>query len=131
MERERLGFALSFEPRRPGVGRRTSGRGQAIEHGPETTLYVIDLASNPACSLETCDLASHATKRKPSILSAALPVLVPSTSRVALRAGCCFEPLGCLPAANSRPVEQGVGCLGRAYSIRRRWRSRSVAQSGG
>ena len=28
--------------------RRTSGWGQAIEHGPETTLYVIDLASNPA-----------------------------------------------------------------------------------
>ena len=27
---------------------RTSGRGQVIEHGPEPTLYVIDLASNPA-----------------------------------------------------------------------------------
>src|ERR1035437_7028677 len=64
MARERLGFALSFEPRRPGVGRRTSGRGQAIEHGPETTLYVIDLASNPACSLVMCDLASHATMQK-------------------------------------------------------------------
>ena len=29
-------------------GRRTTGRGQVIEHGPEPTLYVIDLASNPA-----------------------------------------------------------------------------------
>jgi hypothetical protein len=48
----RLGFPPSFAPRRPGAGRRTSGRGQAIEHGPETTLYVIDPASNLACSLE-------------------------------------------------------------------------------
>jgi hypothetical protein len=55
----------------------------------------------------------------------------PSTSRVALRAGCCFEPLGCLPAANSRPVEQAVGCLGRDYWIRTRWRSPLVAHSGG
>ena len=41
-----LGFAPSFAPRP--CGRRTSRWGQVIEHGPETTLYVIDLASNPA-----------------------------------------------------------------------------------
>ena len=41
-----LGFTPSFAPRP--CGRRTSGWGQVIEHGPETTLYVIDLASNPA-----------------------------------------------------------------------------------
>jgi hypothetical protein len=35
----------SFAPRP--YKRRTSRWGQAIEHGPETTLYVIDLASNP------------------------------------------------------------------------------------
>ena len=46
MEQEPLGFPPSFAPRPH--GRRTSGRGQAIEHGPETTLYVIDLASKPA-----------------------------------------------------------------------------------
>ena len=39
-------FPPSFAPRPH--GRRTSGWGQAIEHGPETTLYVIDLASKPA-----------------------------------------------------------------------------------
>ena len=41
-----LGFTPSFAPRP--CGRRTSRWGQVIEHGPETTLYVIDLASNPA-----------------------------------------------------------------------------------
>jgi hypothetical protein len=46
MEREPLGFPPSSTPRP--CGRRTSGRGQATEHGPETTLYVIDLASNLA-----------------------------------------------------------------------------------
>jgi hypothetical protein len=60
-----FGFPPSFEPRRPGAGRRTSGWGQAIEHGPGTTLYVIDLASNPACSLVACDIASHRSKRPP------------------------------------------------------------------
>jgi hypothetical protein len=35
--RRRFGFPLSFAPRRPGAGQRTSGRGQAIEHGPGTT----------------------------------------------------------------------------------------------
>jgi hypothetical protein len=33
-----LGFPPSFTPRRPRAGRRTSGRGQATEHGPGTTL---------------------------------------------------------------------------------------------
>ena len=32
-----LGFPPSFAPRRPGAERRTSGREQAIEHGPGTT----------------------------------------------------------------------------------------------
>jgi hypothetical protein len=32
-----LGFTPSFAPRRPGAGQRTSGRRQAIEHGPGTT----------------------------------------------------------------------------------------------
>ena len=38
-----FGFTPSFAP--GPYGPRTSGRGQAIEHGPESTLYVIDLAS--------------------------------------------------------------------------------------
>jgi hypothetical protein len=38
MEREPSRFPPSFAPRRPRAGRRTSGRGQAIEHGPGTTL---------------------------------------------------------------------------------------------
>ena len=59
-----LGFSLSFGPRRPGAGRRTSGWGQAIEHGPETTLYDISRTSNPACLLVVCDLASHGRLRK-------------------------------------------------------------------
>jgi hypothetical protein len=37
MERASLGFPPSFEPRRPRAGRRTSGWGQAAEHGPGTT----------------------------------------------------------------------------------------------
>ena len=58
-----LGFAPSFAPR--SCERRTSGWGQVTEHGPGTTLYVIDLAPIQRCSLETCDLTSHATKQKP------------------------------------------------------------------
>ena len=55
-----MGFPPSFAPRRPGAGRRTSGRGQAIEHGPGThALRHISRSSNPACSLNACDLASH------------------------------------------------------------------------
>lgn len=45
MEREPFGFTPSFAPR--SYERRTSRWGQAIEHGPESTPYVIDLASNP------------------------------------------------------------------------------------
>ena len=41
-----FGFPPSFAPR--DYSQRTSGRGQVIEHGPEPTLYVIDLASIPA-----------------------------------------------------------------------------------
>jgi hypothetical protein len=41
-----LGFPPSSAPRP--YRRRTSGRGQVVEHGPEPTLYVIDLASKPA-----------------------------------------------------------------------------------
>ena len=41
-----FGFPSSFAPR--DYSQRTSGRGQVIEHGPEPTLYVIDLASNHA-----------------------------------------------------------------------------------
>src|ERR1700683_2564413 len=54
MERERL--ELSPELRTPptGAGRRTSGWGQAIEHGPGTTLYVIDLASSSCVVLSLC-----------------------------------------------------------------------------
>jgi len=57
-----LGFPPSFAPRP--CERRTSGRGQATEHGPKTTLYVIDLASNLACLLDTCDLVSHSCKQQ-------------------------------------------------------------------
>jgi hypothetical protein len=48
---------LSFAPHRH--RQRTSGRGQAIEHGPGTTLYDIRRTSDLACSLNACDLASH------------------------------------------------------------------------
>jgi hypothetical protein len=46
MERQPSGFAPSFAPRP--YGPRTSRWGQVIKHGPEPTLYVIDLASDPA-----------------------------------------------------------------------------------
>ena len=59
---EPLGFPPSFAPR--DYSQRTSGRGQAIEHGPETTLYVIGLASNLAGLLNACDLASHSWERQ-------------------------------------------------------------------
>jgi hypothetical protein len=58
-----LGLSPGFAPRRPGAGRRTPRRGQAIEHGPGTTLYDISRTSNPACSLVSCDLASHRALR--------------------------------------------------------------------
>jgi len=72
-----FGFPPSFEPRRPGAGRRTSRWGQAIEHGPGTTLYVIDLASNPACSLVACDLASHRSNHHSEELALALVLAGP------------------------------------------------------
>ena len=45
MGREPFGFPPGFAPR--DYSQRTPGRGQVTEHGPEPTLYVIDLASNP------------------------------------------------------------------------------------
>ena len=50
-------FHSSFAPHR--CRRRTSRGGQAVEHEPGTTLYDISHASNLACSLNACDLASH------------------------------------------------------------------------
>ena len=62
MERAALGLCPGFAPRRPGAGRRTPGRGQAIEHGPGTTrsTHTVDLLSGS--SLVMCDLASHVAK---------------------------------------------------------------------
>ncbi len=51
-----LGFTSSFTPRR--YQRRTSTRGQVIEHGPGPTLYVIDL---PPFGV---DLSMRATSRR-------------------------------------------------------------------
>ena len=63
MERQPSGFAPSFAPRP--YGRRTSGWGQVIKHGPEPTLYVIDLASNPA--LISQYVRSHVARDKPEL----------------------------------------------------------------
>ena len=62
MEREHL--RLSPELRTPptGAGQRTSGWGQAIEHGPGTTLYVINLASSSCVVLSLC-ATSRRTRR--------------------------------------------------------------------
>jgi hypothetical protein len=57
MEREPLGFPPSFAPR--DYSQRTSGRGQAIEHEPETRFYGISRTSKFAGLLDTCDLVSH------------------------------------------------------------------------
>jgi hypothetical protein len=46
----------SFAPR--DYSQRTSGRGQAIEHGPETCVYGISRTSNLAGLLDTCDLVA-------------------------------------------------------------------------
>ncbi len=56
-------FPRASHPTRPRAGQRTSGQGQATEHGPETTLYIIDPASKQRCSLMVCDLASHRSFR--------------------------------------------------------------------
>jgi hypothetical protein len=58
-----LGFPPSFAPRRPGAGRRTPGRGEAIEHGPGTTRSAHVNRLQSGSSLNTCDLASHVAKR--------------------------------------------------------------------
>ena len=61
----RFGFPPSFEPRRPGVGRRTSGWGQAIEHEPETTLTTSAEPPIQRVHSWVCDLASHGRKQAP------------------------------------------------------------------
>ena len=61
MEREPLGFPLELRtPPLPAA--HVEGGAQAIEHEPGTTLYDISHASNLACSLNACDLASHDKK---------------------------------------------------------------------
>jgi len=60
MERDRLGLSPELRTPPTRAGQRTSGWGQAIEHGPGTTLYVIDPASSSRCPLVVCDIASHA-----------------------------------------------------------------------
>jgi len=58
MERETLGlFTRASHPTVTGGARR--GRGHVVEHEPGTTLYDVSEASNLACSLNACDLASH------------------------------------------------------------------------
>jgi hypothetical protein len=54
----------SFAPRQPRARRRTSRRGQAIEHGPGTTRSHHISRSPIRSSLVMCDLASHVAKRK-------------------------------------------------------------------
>ena len=71
MERPPLGSSLGFAPRRPGVGRRTPGWGQAIEHGPGTTrstshrsisnpvVHSIRATSRRTSPLRSCDAGSR------------------------------------------------------------------------
>lgn len=54
-----------FPPRRPGAKRCTPVCGQANEHRPRTTLYLIDLASYPACPLVARD--SRRTDRRDTL----------------------------------------------------------------
>jgi hypothetical protein len=68
----RLGFPPSFAPRRPGAGRRTSGWGQAIEHGPGTTSSThIGSVLQSSSSLIACDLASHVRFQQRDVLASA------------------------------------------------------------
>jgi hypothetical protein len=116
MEREPLGFPPSSTPRP--CGRRTSGRGQATEHGPETTLYVIDLASN---------LASFTRNVRPrvALVGAAAAYMTSPGSRPALLGG-----RGNSRSSTLAVVDRGV----RAYAgarhrqARERCSSSSVAQ---
>ena len=57
MDRQRLW--LSPKLRTPRLLAAHVGAGRIIEHGSETQRYVIDLASNLAGLLDTCDLVSH------------------------------------------------------------------------
>jgi hypothetical protein len=65
MEHGPLGIPPSFAPH--DHSQRTSGRGQVIEHGPETTLYVIDLASSPA-SFTQMRATSRRTRHRRSLV---------------------------------------------------------------
>ena len=64
MEREPSRFPPSFAPRRPGAGRRTSGRGQATEHGPGTTLTAS--AEPPIMCVHSWCAASRRTANRSS-----------------------------------------------------------------
>jgi hypothetical protein len=57
MEREPLGFPPSFAPRP--CGRRTSGRGRIIEHGPEICSTASAEPPTSRIYLNACDLVSH------------------------------------------------------------------------
>ena len=59
-----FGFPLSFAPRRPRAGQRTSRAGTGHRARTWTTLHGISRTSNPALSLMVCDLASHRSKRQ-------------------------------------------------------------------
>jgi len=59
MERESLGFSLSFAPRR--YQRRTSGRDQA--RAPPVTTLPTSIGPPSSCPLVTCDLVSHESTR--------------------------------------------------------------------
>ena len=65
-----FGFPPGFAPRRH--RRRTSGWGQAIEHGPGTTAQLTSVDLQSGSSLNACDLASHVAE---AALSARLLLL--------------------------------------------------------
>jgi hypothetical protein len=90
-----FGFSPSFAPR--DYSRRTSGRRRIIEHGSETQRYVIDLASNLAGLLDTCDLVSHSWKEKPRRAASGRDVVV--TARVYFLA---FSLSGPVPSFTAR-----------------------------
>ena len=79
MERAPLGFAPSFAPRRPGAGRRTWGRRQAVEHGPTWNytpqLTIVDLQSGSSSLCATSRRPwrsnhANATGRDPDVAEA-------------------------------------------------------------
>jgi len=66
IERAALGLSPGFAPRRPGAGRRTPGRGQAIEHGPGTTR-----STSHQSILQSVVHSQRATSRRTTNLSSA------------------------------------------------------------